>query len=411
MMHSLAFRWPRNTGRALALALLLLPQISFAQSVDAAARILGGFDPRYPASGSLAERWNSEVLVGRYGTHPNIFSPSHRGQVSRFFAQSLGTVSTQTRGVIYFFGGADAIVPSFAFPNVERILMVGLEPVGRFPNPASMNAGQIAGQARAIGASFEYLLSRSYFVTSHMSNDLAQVGTSTAIAVGLVATGAQILALDYVSLNSNGDLVPAGQGRMSGMRITYAKANGQRAEVVYFSQDLGNEHIANRPEFEAYINKNNYDTAFYKAASFVPHWTAMNRINGIVYTKVRNIVQNDDGLPFHYFSSNPQLWSLKFFGMYTTPHSQFGASTQQDLRAAFSAVICDSGDRSAQELWARAWGNCQGGASRYGFASFTWNGYVPFRYGYSATTGPSNLLSWAEMTRLGNLMVATKVGR
>lgn len=365
---------------------------------------------------SVAGWWQSAQISGAHGSHTNILGPAMRPQVDGFFQRALGTIQQETRGLIYLFGGADSVFPNLAFPNAERILMVGLEPVGRMPDTAQLSQGQIQQQANSIRGVFEYLFTRSYFVTTQMSSGLAQVGTSTAIAVGLVGLGARIDSLEYISLNGAGEIVGSAQGRIPGMRMRFTKANGQRSEIIYFSLNLSSEFLATRPEFAAYVNRNSFETAYYKAASYVPQWGSMGAINNLVLSRVRHVVQNDDGVPFHAFLANAQSWSIRLYGLYTRPHSQFGASVQNDLLAAYNSLLCGGDD----QVWQRLWGACrQDNPNRFGFHSLELghqNGrqreyYLPFRYGYSATTGPSGVLSWADMIAFGNLIVASKVAR
>lgn len=417
-----------KTGAALAVAILILglggsaehASAQAALSVDAQARLLGGLPlsaneanhPTALAVQAAIARSGATTAGALFSANRSLFSPNTRLIMRNFFSSQLGAAGQGTRGVLYFFGGPDVVFPDVVFPNYERLLLVGLETPGRMPNPAALlQSGGLAGRVGQISRAFQNISSNSYFITSNMGTDLAEIGTTTMIAVGLVTMGNRLEAVEEISLDRNGGLY-SGAGEVTGVRVAFVRPNGQRADVIYFRFDLSDGNMNARPHLRNFVAANPFDAAYYKAAMYAPHATGFNELNRMVTNKVNLIVQNDDGLPWRILREVAPRFSVRLYGQYTIPHSMFQVSPQAELRQAYSGAICASTVReapAAQALLARVPGS--GGCAHYnnfGFASLTWEGNVPFHYGYAAISGPK-IVEWPQMYLLGNTMILNRV--
>jgi len=389
---------------AVLIAALLLSSVSHASlSIDTQIRLIAGYNPQGPEANSpevlqitQSSGWkqaaarNSMAAVMRNSA--GFFSPAAVAKMSSYFAANTAESFNNARNVLYFFGGADALYPSVLFPNQKRLLIVGLETPGQIFDAERMAAqGSLVSQMSAVATAWKDLVTISFFITKHMSTDLQQFGTSTMIAVGLVARGNTITSVQAVSLDRNGQLTTAA-GRERGVQIQYVKPNGQRADVIYFSMDLSDGSLRSKPEFVSFVQNNGFDTAYYKAASYVSHNHGFEGLNRLVLNTVQHVVENDDGIPFDSLRENAQAWDLKLFGIYSTPSQLFGAHVDQDLLTEYDQAICASNDSENLAIWRRQWRDaCHRPQTNFGFASLKWGGTLPFRYGYTWQTSASGV--------------------
>ncbi len=369
-------------------------------SVDARARLLGGFSPRSPeASGAEAKKittspeWEGAARRNSFSAllenDPGLFSPKNQAATRALFAAKLGPAYLNTRNLLYFFAGADALYPNLLFPNFEHVLLVGLENPGVLPDPAALLAsGELAGKVGDIGHAFQDVIRSSFFITKNMAGDLRDFGTTTLISVGLAANDFEILAVSPVTLDGQGNMLVEGRGKIHGVRVDFQKPNGQRGDITYLQMDLSDGSRRSYPEFAKYIETKGFQTAYYKAASFLSHSEEFAGLNRFVLSQVSHVVENDDGIPFSFFRAEAGKWDAHLFGIYTNPLPLFGRSAQPDLKSAYDRVICATGSAGEIRLWKRVWSDAcsmpANVAGIAGIASVTWNGTLPFRNGYTS---------------------------
>lgn len=329
------------------------------------------------------------TTIARYNSPGHLLSPGQRDATKAFFAQNLGPSGPNTKSLLYLFAGADVFYPPLLFPNMTKMLMIGLEPPVAPLNAAQLErSGQLAGKRNQITSALRSLFSHSYFITTHMATELREFGTATMIAVGLVTTGNRILFFTQVSVGTDGRLNENTSSGVPGFRFSYVKPNGENAELFYFQSDLS--HLNSNPGLLLFLSSQQFDTAYYKAASFAPHSLAIRSINDFVVNTVRHVVQTDDGLPVRAFQGQSENWSLRLFGYYQRPYlglipfrhnpDPAGSSTfQPDLHAIYDVALSGSNHPAWQGLWrGQRFAN-----NPIRFSSVKWERELPFAYGYN----------------------------
>jgi len=369
---------------------------------DHDAKILAGVEmlPGTPTSTSLKQL---------YSAKNSLFQDSNLAQMKSFFFENLPGAS-RTRGLIYLFGGPDVLFPQVLFPNYQKLLLVGLEPPGQLDDVATLSSKQLSMKINDIAKAYANSLKNSYFITTYMAKDLADKGSTTIIATGLAVLGYELLSIDAVSLSKDGSLLKDSSGGVKGVHIAFRRDNGSKGEVFYFQCDLSDQNMSRQPELFAFIRRENFDSAFYKAASFVSHLPNFRRINDLVLSQASLLVQADDGIPFNFIREHKEAshFTLKLYGLYTPPHKMFGVGTQASLKTLYGQEICTSGSPEDRELWQRVWGTeACARQTDTAFKSVSWSDYLPFRFGYAAVSGP-DVLSWFEKPKFGTLQVFSK---
>ncbi len=333
--------------------------------------------------------------ANRY-TVVNRLSPAKQNQITRFVESELPEVSQNSKSVIYLFGGPDSVYPNLFFPNLEKLYLVGLEDVGRLPQVDKKE--DLIQYANELGKAFMSLPYRSYFVTRSMAQQLKQHGVVTVAAVGLVSIGYKIENIAYLDVTESGELYED-ENSHRGVRIDYLKPNGSEASLYYFQQNLGPDEYDGLPGYKQdrrvidHLEAQNFDTAFYKAASYAPYLKDLFKVvNALVTENVDYVVQTDSGLKDNEFSDNE--WDRVLFGQYTIPNLSYSIMKnfqQPELQSAFDQGICDSSDKKAQSQLKKLRGDnkvCDSVKSN--LLGVTWKGLLPFRYGYAShLTGPT----------------------
>ena len=422
----------------LCLSFAFFTQDSAAQALSAHERasIIGGFPLANPSPAARqiqgGGQWNRQhglqaiwERVGNAGdglinlslarrTGPiGAFQPSGRDIMTQFFAENLGGASANTRHLLYFFGGPDAIYPLILFPNLERAILVGMEPPGELLDPAALAArGALTGTMQSVTRAFRDILRESYYITANMHTDLQAFGTTTMMSVGLVAMGATIIDVSPVSLDRSGILTEGREGRVKGSRIRFRKVNGQNAEMIYFQKNLSDSGMQAEPEFRAFIEREPFETAYFKAASFLPHSAVFSQAVRLVLSKINYLVQADNGIPLRELRREASQWAVKIWGIYARPAPGFTAATvQEDLKLAMQVGICTRGTDRQRDIFRRLWNiGCAGQSSEsLGFHSLEWQGILPFHYDYSAFSGGREVVAQPERRTLGNLIYAERI--
>lgn len=387
-------------------------------TLDEQIKIVGGFTPSGNLSADARTILNNsswQQAANNPAVSPaikingsdSLFSREARQKMRDFFGRNLAEAQAETRGLLYFFGGPDSLYPFEIFPELERLVLVGLENPGNLPDTLTLfRHNALAGKMQQIAAAFHTITRNSYYITNRMPAELAEFGTSTMIAVGLASHGYLITNYGVVSLDNSGNLLEDSRGATPGIRFQFVKTNGQRGEVLYFRTDLSNGGMQTKPQFQNFIQNNNFQSAYYKAAMYAPHNAGFSFLNDLVLRKVNHVVQNDDGIPFQQMRQFGNQFTVRFFGLYTAPAGLFGVSPQQDLVNAYASGLCSGNpDNRDRELWTALWGApCNRGNSNFGFLSLSWEGTMGFRYGYAGVSGPNNV-SYAEKIRYSNLIV------
>lgn len=358
----------RTPGRIPPVAVdpVVAPEITPAGMLSPAevSRALAGQGP-----GSLAGLWASSVALSR----------AQMERVQSFASREMPESFNGSRNVLYPFGGPDAIYPQMFFPQMTRLTLIGLEPVGRIPQARS--AGELAGASRAVYEAHEIVSRLSYHRTLSMREQVpASLGVTPLLMGALAATGNEVLSARLETIDRGATAQP---GEPNVVTVQYRKPDGAIAEVVYYNCDLSDAAFAANPEFAARMQNRGFDTAYYKAASYVSHQPGFRRLNELVAQQTQWVIESDTGLPARYVLEDPNWQRVRLFGIYSPPIATFGGQPQQmDLLEAAAGAACGSGGVAAgfQRLWGMDVCGRYGSSRRY--AKVSYGGLVPFDVDY-----------------------------
>ena len=342
-----------------------------AAEVDRVAQTLGA---------SLAGTWSSSRDL----------SQGQMARIRNFAATELSEAYSGTRTVLYPFGGPDFLYPHMFFPNMNHLILIGLEPVGSVPSlaDAPSYAGFIASAHRDIAA---MSFNKTYSMNDHAGStgQLKASGVAPLLLAQLAVAGMRVTGVGFaqwgagaLSVRSNNSVDYVGGDNV--LQIDYQRPDGGAGQVTYLNVDLGNGAFRAGSQYVSYLERAGIDAAFYKAASYASHDPDFSNLNEFVSSHASYLIQADNGLPAPYFVGRSRWSKINLYGIAMEPaHPTFSATTEPELLSAYasSGACQDPGAAAALARFHPGAGVCARGTTRA--PGVEWRGRVPFDYDYN----------------------------
>lgn len=244
--------------------------------------------------------------------------------------------------LFYPFGGPDILNANIFYPNADKYILIGLEPVGQLPELCNVPTEQVNRYLDDIWYSLKDIFKRSYFITGNMIGALKKNSVNGAVpvmALFLKRNGYHIVSLEYIAIDNTGSCLPSDslknvKGTTRGVRIDFAADTGRRVQSVYYFQtDISDEGLKTNTGFHKYLSLLPQCHTYLKAASFLMHGADFSVIRNIVFEKSTSILQDDSGIAYRFFDKN--IWNINLYGKYMRPGKEFSWINETDLAKAF----------------------------------------------------------------------------
>lgn len=255
-------------------------------------------------------------------------------KVRNWSQQELNQINTTSPSIFYPFSGPDFLYAYSLFPQGEKYVLVGLEPVGTIPNLSNLSESQRNLKLQEIRSSLYAILQFSFFMTNDMKVDLRKQGVLPILYVFLARTQNRIINMQYIGLDKNADVKQYKEGMIPGIKIDFVAKSEERSRTLYyFSNDLSNSGLESRPEFSRFITNLGEKVTYLKAASYLMYNDGFSDIRKQILAQSSHVLQDDSGMPLTAF--NRSKWNLKFYGSYTSPIGLFANRYQPSLRRIY----------------------------------------------------------------------------
>ena len=253
-------------------------------------------------------------------------------------APATGTCST----LMYPFSGPDILNAIVLFPDCQRYILFGLEPVGSMPVLEQLPAERLTRLFEETRRALNDLLSRNYFITSHMMQDTAAQelrGTLPLMAVSLVRLNARLVSVREMEIAEDGELrprTPPAKDRhvASAVELVFERPGHEPQTVVYFRAQAEDKAIPQRPGVVPYLQHQAPYATFLKSASYLLHGSDFTIIRNLLLHDSRLVLEDDSGIPLRYLKA-PE-WKVNFYGKYVKPIKDFNYGYQQDMAQVYS---------------------------------------------------------------------------
>lgn len=268
----------------------------------------------------------------------------------------------EAQGLLFYpFSGPDFLHASIFFPEVNDIVMVGLEPIGSIPDFEKISESSMTGYFNGIRQSLYNILQFSFFRTISMANDFTGKvvkdidGTLPNIMLFMARTNHRVLYYEKVGINPEGKLVPADQIQIPegakdttiyGSRIDFQRLGHpeERKTLCYFQMNLDNNPYFSRSGFQSsglnsrtdvytYLQNLDISSTYLKSASYLMYRENFEKVRNIILNNSEYVLQDDSGMPLKYFDRD--TWDLTFYGSYYAPIPLFKVRYQADLRTVY----------------------------------------------------------------------------
>lgn len=263
------------------------------------------------------------------------------GQLARIRSWAPRTLcndATSHDPLFYMFSGPDFLYANVLFPNASTYVFCGLEPAGAIPDVTALPRGSLAPSLSNLRKSLNAVLSFSFFLTKDMKVDLRATqlsGTLPVLYVFIARTGNVIKDVELVGLNHEGEFTADGAST-PGVKIVFSRGAAPPQTLYYFSTDLSDYGIRNRPGFIRFCKKLGNGNSLVKAASYLMHMNEFSGVRDFLLANSKTMVEDDSGIPYRFFS--PDQWDILFLGRYPGPIKMFENRFQADLWRAFKAA-------------------------------------------------------------------------
>ena len=246
--------------------------------------------------------------------------------------------------LIYPFSGPDVLYPEIFFPQTSEVYMIGLEPVGSVPVYKELTDIQLDTIFEKYKRSINEVIKLSFFMTKKMKIELTNQdidGTTPIIMLFLVREGKEILKIEPVVIDDNGDILAkksfndTKHFKNRGVRFYYHnKGSDELRQITYFSTNLADGTLSGNKPMLAFFEKMDGNIASYvKSASYLMHKTAFSTIRNTLLNKSIYHLQDDSGIPYRFIDS--KKWDIQLYGSYVKPIKLFEKCIEEDLVLAY----------------------------------------------------------------------------
>jgi hypothetical protein len=245
--------------------------------------------------------------------------------------------------LFYPFGGPDFLNANIFYPNASKYILIGLEPVGAFPDLCNMTIEQINKYLEDVRYSLKDIFKRSYFITGNMIGSLKKNsvnGSIPLLTLFIERNGYNIVSISHVGIDNDGicqiqDSLKNIKQFTHGVKIDFAADTGRGVQSVYYFQtDISDEGLKKNPSFQKYLSHLPQSYTYLKAASYLMHGKDFSEIRNTVFEKSKTILQDDSGIAYKYFDK--KKWDIHLFGSYMRPGKEFSWINETDLSKAYT---------------------------------------------------------------------------
>lgn len=295
--------------------------------------------------------------------------------------------STASRTVFYPFSGPDILNAIAFFPDAERYILFGLEPIGEMVHPVQLSSSELHSALNGLHESLCEIMKWNFFKTKQMEKEIGTDSFNSIVGIMMFMLARNNYLVNDVRkvwIDSEGIIRYQSEQAdperaIPGCEILFnKKMSFHNRRVLYFQLNVRNTSLRHNTNFIRYLKKQERFYTIIKAATYLMHYYnhSFTIIRSLILERSELILQDDSGIPLLFFSE--QDWNLSFYGTYTRPIPLFHDQFQPNLYRKMKKHS---------------------------------NGRLPFTYGYYINPGGSNLMLAVRRFRLSSSPVASLTNR
>jgi hypothetical protein len=274
------------------------------------------------------------------------FDTTRLFDLKQFKTNELSKIIKPQSTLFYPFSGPDILYAQTFFPEADKYVMIGLEPVGSLPKFDLNEVDSLNSYYSKINTSLNAILKFSFFRTVSMSKDLKNTevdGTLHLLFLFLKRTGNIFSSAKAVTVDSTGSLnylnsfeqLKTLKSNTKGLEICFIDKNQKLKTLYYFSLNAADAGLKSNKGFVNYLKNMGSINTYLKGASYLMHKNYFSIIRNIILSQSHQVIQDDSGIAVHYFLNDNNKWVYNFFGEYLKPISMFASFYQKDLDSLY----------------------------------------------------------------------------
>lgn len=318
-------------------------------TLNSIAEIIAGMPQQGNVYGYVTETSTFAAFSKTFNKRWDSFDSSRLARLQEFRDSEIAKVVKPEQTLFYPFSGPDILYAYTFFPSASQYVMVGLEPVGSLPDFKKEETDSLNKYFNKINTSLNAILKYSFFRTESMGKDLRNEevnGTLHLLFLFLKRTGNSIVSAKPVTIDSTGNVVYAASFEAlkkiktptKGVEIKFLTKDKQLKTVYYYSLNAADGGLKYNKGFTAYLNGLGTVNTYLKGASCLMHKPYFSIIRDVILKQSANVVQDDSGIAFHYYTESGRSWHYAFYGKYTKPIPMFSQFYQKDLDSTYKAA-------------------------------------------------------------------------
>ena len=315
-------------------------------SLNAVANIMSGISDSNSLFKDIQSSSDFKVFSKNFDKRWMSFDSSRLSNLRKFKDEEISKIVKTQPTLFYPFSGPDILYSQTFFPDVDKYVMIGLEPVGSFPDFNQKEKDSLDIYFSKVNTSLNAILKFSFFRTQSMSKDLRNEevdGTLHLLVLFLKRTGNTLCSAKAVTVDSTGAIkyiatfsdLKKLRANTKGVEITFADVNHHPKTLYYFSLNASDGGLKSNKGFVAYLKNMGPINSYLKGASYLMHKNYFSIIRNTILNQSQHVIQDDSGMAFHYFTESDSKWNYSFYGKYLKPIPMFSQFYQPDLDSLY----------------------------------------------------------------------------
>ncbi len=328
------------------LSLTKTPEIKTNDSLNAIADIISGIVDSSHIYKYVQTTSDFKVFSKNFDKRWMKYDSTRLISLKKFKENEISKVVKPQATLFYPFSGPDILHAQTFFPEADKYVMIGLEPVGSLPELKKEETDSLDSYFNKVNTSLNAILKFSFFRTESMSKDLKNKevdGTLHLLFLFLKRTGNQLCSAKPVTVDSLGTLqfvnsfadLKKLKTNTRGVEIKFVDTQKQPKTLYYFSLNAGDAGLKHNKGFMAYLKNMGTVNTYLKGASYLMHKDYFSMIRKVILGQSQYVIQDDSGIAFHYFLDDANKWNYTFFGQYLKPIPMFAQFYQKDLDSLY----------------------------------------------------------------------------
>ena len=315
-------------------------------TLNAIANIMSGISDENPIYKVIQTSNDFKVFSKNFDKRWKTYDSTRLTNLRTFKVNEISKIVKPQTTLFYPFSGPDILHAQTFFPEADKYVMIGLEPVGSLPEFKNEQKDSLDTYFSKVNTSLNAILKFSFFRTQSMKNDLKNEevdGTLHLLFLFLKRTGNQLSSAKPVTLDSSGAIQFVGsfeglkkmKTNTRGVEIKFNDVNGHPKTLCYFSLNAADGGLKSNKGFVAYLKAMGTVNTYLKGASYLMHKNYFSMVRTVILNQSQHVVQDDSGIAFHYFLDDAHKWDYSFYGQYLKPIPMFAEFYQKDLDSLY----------------------------------------------------------------------------